>query len=205
MNNFLLFFFDWDGTLCSDRFWKSIRGKDTNVSRAIDNFFLENKKLLKEWMLGKMTSEEVNKIISEESGFPYDLLWDTFIKDCENIFFEPILREELLKLRKQAKTVLITGNMDCFRRFIIPVLKLEDCFDAIIISSESGMLKDENEGEQFKKIVQSFNVPIDRSVLIDDSEKCCSVFDKIGGYSIKTSSPDNTIKIVQSLYEKNCF
>lgn len=199
MSKYKLFFFDWDGTLCSECFWKSLRGDNLKVSKVIDDFFINcSNGLLRRWMLGEENSEDINKIISEKSGVPFKKLWNIFVSDCQTISFDPILRQQILRIREKAKTVLVTGNMDCFRRFIIPALNLGDCFDAIVISSETRVFKDDNSGEQFKKYASLLNTPISSAILIDDSEKCCTVFKQIGGYSIKTSDPENTKKIIES-------
>lgn len=206
MNNRSLFFFDWDGTLCSGRFWQSLRSENSKVSQTIEDFFVTGENgLLKDWMLGRIISEDVNRFISDKANFSFDSLWSTFVKDCQEMSFDPVLGQRIKKIKEKAKTVLVTGNMDCFRRFIIPALNLDEYFDKIIISSEVGSFKEENDGEQFRKIVADFNTTISDSVLIDDSEKCCAVFEKIGGEAFRTVGPNDTLKLLENFYEKNCF
>lgn len=192
-----LFFFDWDGTLCSDRLWRSLRNGSSLITKTIDSLFSGgNNGLLKAWMLGRESSENINRFIAESANWPFEKLWNIFVSDCKSTYFDPLLRRQIQKLKKINKTVLITGNMDCFRRFVVPALELENCFDAIVISSEVGIFKDENNGQQFKRYVSFFDMTFGSSFLIDDSEKCCLVFEKNGGRAIKTSGPEYTKKII---------
>ena len=194
-----LLFLDWDGTLCFDYFWRSLTSKNERIREAVNFLFLEEKDLVNDWMRGGFSSEEINAKISKKSGCSFGELWSSFVHDCQTMTFDSRLRESLSKLKQDSKLVLITGNMDCFRRFTIPALKLDDFFDDMVISCEVGYLKNEKGGQQFINIARRFGVELSSTVLIDDSDKALKIFAGLGGVTIKTNSLDKTLEILNNL------
>jgi len=198
-----LLFLDWDGTLCFDYFWRSLTSKNERVREAVNFLFSEEKDLINDWLRGDFSSEEINTMISEKSGCSFDELWNSFVRDCQTMTFDSRLRESLSKIRRTSKIVLVTGNMDCFRRFTIPALRLDDCFDDMVISCEVGYLKNEKAGQQFIDIARKFRIELSDTVLIDDSDKALKIFARLGGVTIKTSDLDKTLEVLGSLIIKN--
>ncbi|MFH1089816.1 MAG: hypothetical protein V1716_05345 [Candidatus Uhrbacteria bacterium] len=194
-----LLFLDWDGTLCFDLFWRSLTSKNERVREAVNFLFSEEKDLVDDWMRGGFSSEEINARISEKSGCSFDELWNSFVYDCQTMNFDARLREKLSKIRQTSKIVLITGNMDCFKRFTIPALKLDDCFDDMVISCKVGYLKNEKGGQQFIDMVNKFEIELSDTVLIDDSDKVLKVFAELGGVAVKTTGLNKTLEILNSL------
>ncbi len=194
-----LLFLDWDGTLCFDRFWRSLTSKNERVTEAVNFLFSEEKDLINDWLRGDFSSEEINAMISEKSGCSFDELWNSFVHDCQTMIFDSRLRESLSKIRRTSKIVLTTGNMYCFRRFTIPALKLDDCFDDMVISCEVGYLKNEKGGQQFINIARKFEIELSDTVLIDNSDKALMVFDGLGGSAFKTTGLDRTLEILDGL------
>jgi FMN phosphatase YigB (HAD superfamily) len=134
-------------------------------------------------MNGIHTSEDINKKLADSLGVEYGFLWDVFVKDCQNMKVEDGVLEQLKKLRNRFKIVLITDNMDCFDRFTVPSLKLDEYFDVIVNSFNERLSKNENDGQLFREVIERVGSnPID-SILMDNSEKSCSVFEKLGGTS----------------------
>jgi FMN phosphatase YigB (HAD superfamily) len=84
-------------------------------------------------------------------------------------------------LSKNYQTVLITDNMDCFTRFIVPAQKLEHFFDVIVNSFENKKLKEHNDGEIFMQLIEKQKTKIEDCILIDNSKKICALFTKLGG------------------------
>lgn len=174
-----LIFVDFDGTICHDRFWRSL---DSDLFEKLQKFlFQENRELVNEWMRGKHTSEEINQLVSENINIPFDTLWEVFEKDCRTMSVSEEILKRIHSLRESFHTILITGNMDCFTRFTVPELKLNDYFDVISNSYDDGILKSENNGELFTKYANSFNSSVSDSFLIDDSQKVCDTFEGLGG------------------------
>lgn len=174
-----ILFIDFDGTLCHDRFWQSI---DKSSFDKIQNFlFRENKSIVKEWMLGLHSSENINQLISKKLNIPFDKIWNVFVTDCENMNISVDVLNQIKNLKKNFHVILITDNMDCLTRFTVPALKLDSYFDLIINSFDYRKFKSDNDGEIFLQILNECGSKIEDSILIDNSKDDCTTFSKLGG------------------------
>lgn len=174
-----ILFIDFDGTLCHDRFWRSI---DASSFEKIQNFlFGENKSMVDEWMRGVHSSEDINQLISKELNIPFEKVWSIFVADCENMSIPDSVLNRIENLKKNFHTILITDNMDCFMRFTVPALKLNSYFDSIINSFDYKKFKSDNGGEIFLQIVNDRGSKIENSILMDNSKSACDTFSKLGG------------------------
>jgi len=204
MINKKIIFIDWDRTLCWSRFWESLIKNDVRFSQEIDNFFMLEKELVKDWMIGKTTSEEINKVISKRTGLSESVLWNTFVSGCKNMIVDPEIIDLIKKLRKKYFLVLITGNMDCFTRFTVPSLRLKKIFDLIINSADIGYLKDDRNGKAFVDCLSLFNIDsMNNSYLLDDSEKACNMFNQLGGKVLIINDKKDTIKYLKMLLDSD--
>ena len=75
---------DFDGTVCTDRFWRS----SSDYAKIQEVLFIDNAEKAQDWMRGKYTSEEVNQLVSVQTGIPYETLWDLFQTDCKTILYQ---------------------------------------------------------------------------------------------------------------------
>lgn len=169
---------DFDGTLCYDRFWRSL---EPVTKEKVHNFFISNKDSVDEWMRGGYVSEEINKKIADACFCDYDMLWNTFVNDCKTMYVSNADLVQINGLRKIFITFLITDNMDCFNRFTAPSLKLDAYFDEIINSFDKHLLKTYNNGQLFQEAVVANGADISKSILIDNSEGSCIIFERLGG------------------------
>lgn len=174
-------FIDFDGTLCHDRFWRSL--DPVLMEKVQQSLFLDDKSVVSDWMNGAYTSEDINKKLADDLGIEYSFLWDVFVKDCQNMKVENAVLGQLKKLRNSYKIVLVTDNMDCFDRFTLPALKLDEYFDVIVNSFNKRVSKNENNGQLFRDVIERVGSNPADSILIDNSEKSCSVFQNLGGTS----------------------
>ncbi len=173
-----ILFVDFDGTLCFDRFWRSL---EPEFLAQIQGTLFQRNKIVVEWMRGEHTSEEINKKLAPELGVEYDYLWNIFVDDCKNMRVDTIVLEKINNLRENFTTILMTDNMDCFDRFTVPALRLNLYFDMIVNSYNEKVLKNDNEGALFKNYLKEFNSDVRASYLIDNSEKTCALFQRLGG------------------------
>lgn len=183
-----ILFIDFDGTLCHDRFWRGL--PEEQYKKVQELLFGEDKTYLQEWMRGKHTAEEVNQLLAEQLGIPFEEIWSVFVKDAETM----TVSEEVLKtigtLRRRYTTILITVNMDNFSRFTVPALKLKEYFDDISNSYYEGKFKSDNEGEVFRDYLEKYSAPVERSVLVDDSLGACETFRALGGVAYQVTSEE---------------
>jgi FMN phosphatase YigB (HAD superfamily) len=174
-----ILFIDFDGTLCHDRFWRSL---EPDLLHKIQGYvFGANTDLVSNWMKGAYTSEDIHKQLATDLSIGYDHVWQVFVRDCESMMIEESVLKDISDLRSKYKVILCTDNMDCFSRFTVPALRLLDYFDEIINSYEMKMSKNDNDGELFLKTIKNHNSSISESTLIDNSKNTCDIFKNLGG------------------------
>jgi len=179
MNPKPILFVDFDGTICFDKYWRSLPLEKYD---QIQNFiFGEDKTILNSWMKGEYTAEEINKIVADKIDIPYEELWGLFMLDCNTMQVPPEILEKLNSLRKKYVVILITGNMDSFTRFTVPSLHLDTFFDHINNSFFHKSFKDDNGGKIFVEYADALVVPIGNCILMDNSVKTCEIFTVLGG------------------------
>lgn len=174
-----ILFCDFDGTLCHQRYWRSLPAGA--YEKVQDLLFRKETTMVRNWMVGKHTSEEVNGHVAQVLEMPPADLWELFVTDCSNMEVNQEALEKIKQLRNRFTTILVTVNMDSFSRFTSPALQLEKYFDVISNSYHEGKHKADNEGELFREYAAKFGVPISECVLIDDNQKVLDVFKAIGG------------------------
>ena len=190
-------FIDFDGTICFDYFWRSC---PEEIKAAIGKFlFQDNTYLLEDWMRGKKSSEDINKIVSTNCNLDYNMVWDYFVKDCENMYIPEDILKVISSSRKNNTLILITDNMDSFNRFTKDKLKLTEYFDYIFNSFDYGLLKDDPiDKGLFKKVIDEHNFDINKSILIDNSQKNCDLFGELGGESFLVKDKQDVISILKN-------
>jgi FMN phosphatase YigB (HAD superfamily) len=180
-----ILFIDFDGTICHDRFWRSLPVEQ--YTKIQEYLFGGDLAYANEWMRGERTSEEVNELLAEQTGIPYEKLWNIFVKDCETMRVSPSILERIQSLRDTYIVILITGNTDSFTRFTVPALKLQTYFDLISNSYDEKISKTDNNGEVFKKYATKYRIPIESCFIIDDSQGVCATFELLGGTALLIS------------------
>src|ERR1700733_12371849 len=170
-----ILFCDFDGTLCHQRYWRSL--PPPAYERVQDLLFRKDTKKVLSWMRGGHTAEEINAYVAQELAMPPADLWELFVNDCMNMEVNPGVLKKIGQLRSRYVTILVTANMDSFSRFTVPALQLEKYFDVISNSYHEGKHKADNEGELFREYAEKFGVPFSACVLIDDNQKALNVFE----------------------------
>ncbi len=187
-------FVDFDGTICHDRFWRSL---PSHEYERVQNFlFTTDNPLVADWMRGVYTAEAITKHVAEATMLPYEYLWSTFVHDCETMHVDHAILAAVAELRSAYHTVLITGNMDSFTRFTSPALALPTYFDVVVNSFDEGQLKTDLDGASFLKYVQG---DIRDAILIEDSPKSCAIFTKLGGRAYQVLQKDDTLRFLNAI------
>lgn len=184
-----ILFIDFDGTICFDRFWRSL-GAD-GYERIQTVLFQQNKEMADGWMRGVYTSEQINQFLADVLDIPYEELWRVFVEDTKTLSVPHETLVQIDSFRDRYHTVLVTVNMDSFDRFTIPALSLETYFDLIVNSYNDGRFKSDHDGALFLDIAGELHAPIPGSYLFDDSPTNCEVFTKLGGtaYRVGVDNP----------------
>jgi hypothetical protein len=167
-----------------------------------ESFFAKDRSLIHDWMLGKYTDREVNKLISEKLNVPFDYLWKLFVNDCKNMTVPIQTLEKISSLRDKFILILITVNTDSFTAYTSKILNLEKYFDYISNSYCEKKHKNTNGGELFVKYAKKFNSPISKSFLIDDKESICQTFRLLSGTAYQVDEKKDINYYLDILIEK---
>ncbi len=191
-----LLFIDFDGVLSYGKFWSELHPDAYN---NVSNFvFKENKELVKEWMRGKYSSEEIHRIICEELSLPYIDTFELFKQGCTNFQISEKLIAQLKKLKEQYYLILRTDNMDSFDRFTLPANKvLTEVFDEIHNSYQLGYLK--LESNFYEDMAHQKGLKFSEATLIDDSPHVCEHFSRKGGKAINVTGVKNVLNTLITL------
>lgn len=182
-------FIDWDKTLSTSIFWEQMKNssntRNCDFDRLEEFVFKQNKHLVSDWMLGKYNSEEICQKISEAIGLNYKTVFNELVISASNMVFVDFrIPEVLKKIRKKGvKLVVATDNMDTFRRFTIPGMKLYNFFDDFLISNELECFKYNISDEKipfFENFMKIHELAYNEVTLVDDSVEKSGCFSKIG-------------------------
>lgn len=176
-------FVDFDGTICFNRFWEHLPAAEYQAIQAV-LFNPDNGELIREWMRGKHSMEDICVMVSRDTGLSFKYLLKEFTTSACAFSVSETVLELIQQLRDQFHVVLITGNMDSFHRYTALALKLESYFDVIANSWEVGLLKTDDHGSIFRKFVRG---AIEDSYLIEDSAASCETFCQLGGTALQVT------------------
>ena len=199
-----ILFIDFDGVLSNMHFWHSLKNPHHKLHDHLPSIkkflFKENVDLVKNWMLGKHSSEYIHTLISESLNIPYSLLFETFKKDCENMKVSKKILNKLSHLKNDYCLILATGNMDSFDRFTLPSEKnISQIFHEIHNSFQLGLFKTSNNGEYFKKVITDKKTSFNKCYLVDDSRKTCDLFESLGGKAFCAKKEKGVLNFLDSL------
>lgn len=174
-------FIDWHGTLSNSRFWDRW-AKDVDkqhLHQQAQHALFEDAEgllILKDWMRGLRSVNNVVSYLHDVTGIPAADLQDELRYTSENMaFINPDVVDRIETLRSMGvKVVIASDNMDTFRLWTVPALGLEELFDGILTSERRGALKSEV-GEDgfspfFSLYLQQNNLQPGEAVLIDDNQ-----------------------------------
>lgn len=192
-----ILFIDFNGIISYNNFWKSLENLEHPLHEDLKkiNLFLfeENKQIVSDWMIGKFTSEDIHQIISKKLNINYATLFETFKNDCANIDISKKIVNQLKKLKKYYKIILITDNMDSFDRYTLPNNPILNIFDEIDNSYNMKKFKSSDNGKYFLEKIKKNKASIENCILIDNSENNCNKFKNLGGMAFNIKEGENSV------------
>lgn len=194
-------FVDWYQTLSYSLFWEQLQDPyciNHKYFEVITKWlFVENQKLIEPWMRSETNMETVLLSMSNETSISYEYLFNELKQSCENMTIcLPDIANIVYSLQaKGIKVVIATDNMDTFRTFTVPALKLDEMFDDILVSNEQGALKDQPEpkGEIlfFDEFLDKNKMTYSDAILLDDSLDLSRKYKQLGFDRIRIKSPED--------------
>jgi FMN phosphatase YigB (HAD superfamily) len=176
-------FFDFDGVLCTDRFYTTLVPEYPQVAHWINRNIFGGEKYCDAWMRGEFTWWEINKLIAAATGIDCELLDEKLEESVRLMKVNPALIQFAEKLKQDGvKTALVTGNMDIFNEITVPEKGLDKVFPLIVNSFDYKLMKQDEEGRLFDIAREKLGLAGFKDILlIDDSEAYCDIFKKKGG------------------------
>lgn len=201
-------FVDWYKTISFGNFWNHLcnDGRKSLYNNINKFLYVEaDKELLRDWMRGRISYDLILDRVSEDIGESKDFLKEELIKSCETLDVCSKSLDLIQKIREGGtKVVLASDNMDIFRKYTVPALKLEQYFDDLLLSNELGCLKSdlyadadnveikkEKSSPFFGDYVNKNGFGYSQTVLIDDS-KCNSINENYGMNYLRVDEADNS-------------
>jgi putative hydrolase of the HAD superfamily len=184
--------FDYDGVLTLDKSGSYSICKYISQNADIDYelFSTEYKKYNDDLLIGKITHEQIwnqlCKNVNKNISIKY--LFDAYKNTPINVKMIDLVK----KIKKNNKTGLITDNKKDRIDAAKSDYKLEQLFDAIIVSAEIGSQKTKE--PIFNKTATQLGVQYDECVFIDNQESNLVIPNKIGMKTIFYNHKENDIK-----------
>lgn len=201
-------FIDWNKTLSYSLFWEQLKDSSHKLNKHHGDIekwlFVDNKHHIDPWMRGLISEDDILTQMSDDIGVSKGVIKKELALSCNNMkLCSPKIEKLIRDLQKNNVAVVIaTDNMDTFRKYTVPALKLGNIFDAILISSELGVLKDDKEPSGripfFDDYLEERGLTYADSVLLDDSPDSSGKFLSLGFSRVMIDSPE---KLVNSLEE----
>lgn len=176
--NHKVVFVDWNGTLSDSLFWHRWQGNE-DYARTQKALFEDpiGRELLSSWMIGKSSYEGVLQYLENSTSIPYAKLAQGLEESSKQMEFIDESVVELVQAlqARGTKVVIATDNMDVFRHWTIPAMKLEELFDGIITSDSRRALKTHTHPDGQTRFFEHFfaqnpEIKPGDTVLIDDSK-----------------------------------
>lgn len=174
--------FDFDGTLCFERYFEPLGPDALDVIGALI-FGDSSPRWADPWMKGDLTSQDIASYLSEHLSHSREDILSALRHGCSNMTFNPGVHSFALEQRKAGrKTALVTANMDVFSEVVAPAHELQSVFDLVLNTSDHRTL---DKSILWRKALCAFGPEFSfaTSVLIDDSPRMISLFRSLGGHA----------------------
>jgi len=190
LSNIAAVFFDFDGVLCTDRFFAVLKPDYPHVQEWISQHVFGGEKWGDKWMRGELNYRQINRVISDATGISNELLDRILPEGVRRMQVNTTLIQWAETLKNQGvKVALVTNNMDVFNEITIPDKKLDKTFPVIVNSCDYGLMKQDENGKLFDIALQKLGLTTFRDVwLIDDSAGYCDIFKAKGGEAYQYSN-----------------
>jgi FMN phosphatase YigB (HAD superfamily) len=178
--------------------------------KNITNFlFVENEKLIQRWMKGEIDEDEIVQIVSDKFGYSMEVLRADLAESCRAMI---LLSDEILPLidmlqKRGIKCVIATDNMDIFKKYVVPALKLDEYFDDVLVSFDQKALKFDvpengNSIPFFHEYLQRNGFSYSDALLIDDHVDTSGAYSKIGFDTFQVENIEGLLGKLKELTKK---
>lgn len=183
--------FDFDGVLCKGRFYeKTLLPDYPEIYDWIQINVFGDKDLVQDWMRNRVTSDDINKLVTKNTGIEDEFLNKMYEESIRRMELEKEVINVAESLKLSGKKIgIVTDNMDVFTKITIPNHRLDTLFDIIINSADHGLLKKDENGKLFVIALTALERKIENSLMIDDSESTIELYKQKGGQGFMYKNP----------------
>ena len=184
LSNITAVFFDFDGVLCTDRFFAALKPEYPHVQDWISQHVFNGEKYCDKWMRGELTYRQVNRIVAGATGISPELLDKILIDGVGRMKINAALIRFAEKLKEKGiKVALVTNNMDVFNDVTVPANRLDKTFPVIVNSCNYHLMKQDENGRLFDTAREKLGFAAFNDILlIDDTLTYCDIFKRKGGH-----------------------
>lgn len=181
--------FDFDGTLCRDRYFKPLGQAALDaIGRLV--FGESSEQWADRWMHGEISSVDVVSYLSTHLAQSPEAILFALRKGCMELAFNPeVLRCAAAQRRAGRKTALVTANMDIFTDVVVPAHALDTLFDVVLNTADHRTL---DKHVLWRAAFDSFGpgYSFNSSLLIEDNPKMTTLFNTLRGHAYQYHSDD---------------
>lgn len=172
--------FDFDGTLCSERYFKPL---GENALDAIGELLFggNSGQWADRWMKGDVTRADVAAYLSTHLAQSPEAILSALRQGCSDLRFNPaVLALATAQRGAGRKTALVTANMDVFTEVVVPAHGLDALFDVVLNTSDHRTL---DKSVLWRKAFDAFGAghSFASSFLVDNSPEMIRLFEALGG------------------------
>lgn len=202
-------FLDWRGTICTSLFWEQWADDPASchLIPRLQSALWSSRRLVRRWMRGQMSAEEVIAEIAPQMGIsPARLLHDLQVS-CEQMVIAPGIADACRDLCERGVSVVIaTDNMDTFGRWTVPRLGLGVIVDDILDSSVLGALKEDTAPDGSSLFFSAYigAAGLGRRMLLIDDRSEALLVQRFGIDVAIVQYPAETLVLLQRLAPPIC-
>lgn len=203
-------FFDWHKTLSRCDFWGQLKDPSHNRHLWHENIvrflFIENKAVVDQWMRGAINEDQILNLVSKKFDYPKEALREDLAESCKTM---TLLSDEIIplvtKIRKNGiQCVIATDNMDIFRKYVVPALKLDEHFNETLVSCDQKALKFDTSEDMtsipfFHNYLKKNGLTYTDALLLDDRVDTSGLYKKLGFDTFKVEEIDEFLEKLRAL------
>jgi FMN phosphatase YigB (HAD superfamily) len=182
-NRYKAVFWDFDGVWSKDYFYKNLAKISPKAKKFTENniFGSNGEGRPDKWMRAEMNMNDINELISKETGVDFNILTKSFLEDVSLMEIEMRHIPIIENLKQNGVIVgMVTNNMDVFDVVTRPRLNLDKLFNGLVFNSFA-YKKMKSDGLFDIAMSQAGLSNYSEILLIDDSQKARDIFESNGG------------------------
>jgi FMN phosphatase YigB (HAD superfamily) len=132
---------DFGDTLVDERWMRNDHPDHPDWAELYDEVLNEDAAWATAWEQGVATTDELIGKLAVRTGLSRQSVADHIVRSCQNLRFFPDVQQAVEDLRGRTSQACVTVNPDVFTYYVVPRYELNELFDAIVTSWETGLME----------------------------------------------------------------